>query len=456
MKRIISFTLALLISLGATMFVGCGDSADLGESTVYKYNFRGYDGDTMPIGGFIGPAPEYQAEGYTISTTITDNVYKKIADCGVNFIIDQRNDYFETPEVVKQMLTLSKTHGVNYFVKDTSAVNFDNNQEYVAEKEAFKNSLQKLYEYENFLGLYVRDEPTIELFSTVKKAIDNIKEVKQELGYDDLCYYVNMNNQYGNLSSDKTNKVQWQDYIDGFGNMGVDYYMFDIYPIAGLEGTVGAYWFNALGQMNDSAKSKGVPWLGYAQAGGSYGFLGNRVVNEYELCWNVNTMLAFGAKGIAYYFLCMPPEYSLNVPEDRINEIGLINKYGATTPIYYYAQKINKNIQAMDYILMNASHEGVIINGESPCLYTGETLTSFGKLKSVSGDSALVGCFNYKGQTALFVVNNSLTDHRGEITLSFNGKHTHQVIQRAISAEITESKFTLHLEAGESALVLVK
>ena len=168
-------------------------------------------------------------------------------------------------------------------------------------------------------------------------------------------------------------------------------------------------------------------------------------------------MLAFGAKGINYFPACFPTSYVQLAPEDRINDNSLINKYGSTTPFYYYAQEVNANVKAMSPVLTNSAHMGVILNGLGACVYTGsDKLSSFRQLESVSGDPSLIGCFDYKGGTALLVVNNSITEHRGEIKLSFDNNYEYQVIQRATTTNVIAESFVLTLEAGECALVVVK
>ena len=77
-------------------------------------------------------------------------------------------------------------------------------------------------------------------------------------------------------------------------------------------------------------------------------------------------------------------------------------------------------------------------------------------LKSVDGDPSVIGCFNYKGGVALYVMNNTLTNHRGQITLNFDNNYEYEVIQRGITSGIIAESFTLTLEAGEGALVVVK
>ena len=485
-KKILSVALSALICATGSTLVGCSDGEikafEKGTpKTSYKTTFRGIDQDTMPISGYIGPSDSYQAQGYMLPSLVVDKTYKDLSAAGVNLIIEQRNPYNASSadasmDLLHRMLTHAGNNNISYLIKDTTAAYFDDGSEFVGSVEDMKTAIQRFYEYESFAGFYFRDEPTAILMDKVGQAVDNFNTAINELGYTDLQAYYNMLPPMGSSAlyggqapTDLYPKgYTYEDYIQSFVNMsaGVNYLMFDQYPIAGGKGEVASNWFNTLGRMNSKAIANGLMWMGYAQVGGTYGFINNRFVDEYEYAWNINSMLAFGAKGIGLYLLCMPPEYSLTVPEESVYEVGIINKYGNKTPMWYWTQKITKNIFAMDHVLMNARHEGVIISGKSPCNYDNGTfvnneyetplLSNYRGLESVSGDPALVGCFDYKGGMALLVMNNTFDDHRGEITLKFDEHYAYEVIQRGISAETDGEEFTLHLEAGEAALVVVK
>ena len=144
--------------------------------------------------------------------------------------------------------------------------------------------------------------------------------------------------------------------------------------------------------------------------------------------------------------------------ESTTNNHSLINKYGSKTPFWYYAKKINAQVHAMAPVLNNAAHEGIMIdNLDSPNVYTGDDiLESYRCFKGWSGDSALIGCFDYEGTVALVVMNNSYENHHAVVTLEFDNNYAYEVIQRGQKFDISGKEFSLHLEAGEFTLVVVK
>ncbi|MBQ6921502.1 MAG: hypothetical protein IJQ66_00285 [Clostridia bacterium] len=462
---------------GAERFgIACSDEDITGyieskkEEPIPVYTIKwGKDLDSvMPICGFIGPAEDVVFDGYKLPTTVTDEVYKKIADCGVNLITDQNVIYEKDREGTIKKLELAGKYGIKYFVKSTTAfkLEFYVDRANVGTVDDMKEIIQELSRYDAFAGLFGRDEPTTDMFGVMEDGFGNFYAAKEELGeeYDHLQFYFNLfpTTSASALSNGKDLSVTWEEYVDKYLNLTADkhsptWFSFDMYPFVGQAGAYST-WFNHLETMNQKAKEYGVAWQGCVQAGYYGAFLeGQRDPTEGEMNWDVNTMIAFGAKGIDYYPLVMPLEClaKANLEED-VGKDALITKYGNTTKYYYYAQKINKQLHACEKVLMNAAQVGVIMNGQSPCkLSKTAALTSFRQLKKVSGDDAIVGCFDYKGGTALYVVNNSLSDS-GKITLDFDGKYGYDVVQRGNVYSLVGSEFSLNLQAGESAFVVLR
>lgn len=88
--------------------------------------------------------------------------------------------------------------------------------------------------------------------------------------------------------------------------------------------------------------------------------------------------------------------------EDDIFQGNFIVKNGNKTEIYAYGQKANRQIAAVDDVLMNSVSKGVIVTGTSPdpSIPAADTLTKYGALTGVShsGAAFLTGCFDYGGQ----------------------------------------------------------
>jgi len=488
MKRLLSVLLVLIMSFTCLYAVGCGggdvtvtpntpttgtetnggdtDNSEQEITNPSSY-LRNFSADVMPITLYLGPNTTYMGDGYQLPSLVTDKIYKDLADCGVNVIKEKYNHYGENPQKTYNMLETAGRNGIHYFMLADNIANWpsaDPQYATVGTVEEFKTVLNDLTRFDNFLGFYFRDEPPASIFESIKSAVANFHQAVSELNMTDehLSFYLNAFPRFGDQSGYGSVMESWEAYLTGFNDLGANYLSWDMYPInSNIPGKVYGGWLTDLDIVRDLTTDWNKPWWGTAQCGGLRPAFSadNRVVNEAELNWDVNTMLVFGAKGICYYTGVCPPEPNFIALEgEDINRNSLITKYGTKTPMYFYAQKINKQIGAIDHVLMNANHKGVIFHGENGlCVgdYSrGDKLESYGVLKTVSGDDALVGCFEYNGKDAFLVMSNTITNHHGEITLSFKKEATFEVIQRAVSANVTAQTFTLHLEAGECALVV--
>ena len=454
--------LLLIVSVCAIgcmlLFVAPKVTAQTGEAEEKTSIFRGLDADEMFIGGFIGPRAAYYRKGQLIYEGLKDDeVFKLIKEAGFNYICDNDFSYSGAmQEDAKKALQYAQDNDLMYLMPAYDIMKVDG--EIMASDREIAAKLQEMYQYDSFGGLFLRDEPTSDMFPFIKKCLDKLNAIQNELGYTDLNVYLNLLLYLSPewLSNGTDSTMTWPKYIRSLSATGVEYLSFDMYPIQGAAPAVSTTWFRYLGMMNEAALEVGKPWMGYAQVGGStpsYPYE-VRVTTEGELRWDIHTMLAFGAKGINYYILVSPP-YFANAGVSELNTHSIINVYGEKTAYWYMAKEINSQIQSMDHILMNCKHEGVIIAGKSPCEYDGkDRLKTYRGLKAVSGN-ALIGCFDYKGETALLVVNNDFTADN-EIILSFDKLYSCQVIQDCMERDEYVSELKLQISAGDCALVVLK
>ena len=88
----------------------------------------------------------------------------------------------------------------------------------------------------------------------------------------------------------------------------------------------------------------------------------------------------------------------------------------------------------------------------------GEELIKSGKyheLTGVSGATSVVGCYNYQGQTVLYVTNNSYSKN-GTVTLSFDQNYGYEIYQGGKKKESNGKEISLDLLPGEGVLVMPK
>ena len=161
-----------------------------------------------------------------------------------------------------------------------------------------------------------------------------------------------------------------------------------------------------------------------------------------------------------YYPLIQPigHSYAPNGTYDYSRN-GVIGADGSLNNWYYYAQEINTHIKSIDKVLMNSVNKGIIVGGEKAKEDTNLTNCviesgTFRELQSVTGE-AIVGCFNYNGKTALYVVNHNMASNE-TITLNFDKEHHVKVVRSAMSSFVKGQNLQFDLAAGEGVLLVIE
>ena len=178
---------------------------------------------------------------------------------------------------------------------------------------------------------------------------------------------------------------------------------------------------------------------------------------------NVGTQLAFGSKGIQYFTLFQPTYFAPvkdengTVSDYDFDRNGLIGADGTTTKWFDYAKAMNAQIEAVDVVLMNSMNKGVIVTGSEAREHMGTSQylmegTSWRELAGVEGNT-FIGCFNYKGNTALYVVNYDLEKEQ-TITLNLADTYRVTVIENAEKESMLTDRIVLEFSAGNHALVV--
>lgn len=459
----------LLAMLSLLQLVGCGTfeaeaqqvlPMEVEEVASYSFDFIGGD-DVMPIMGYFGPyGKPFSYNGNKLPDMFSDEMFQLYADTGINMISHNDNDYAEYPSVVKKLLEQGEKYNIGIQVYDTRILDEAGAEMSIETMDALLNEYAN---YPAYCGNYIIDEPGQEsyLLATLNgTTIADVAPIFQKM--NELGFYG-----YGNLLGIISGKEdKYQAYIDEYiQSCNPPYLQYDMYPFDSDSGhgQVERYFQN-LSMIKASAEANNIPFWGFIQIGSQYNDAGAYFdTNGYypskgQTYWNVGTLLAFGAKGINYFTLIQPYwfAYAQSEPFD-FQRNGLIGAWGNKTRWYYYAQDINKQIAAVDEVLMNSVSKGVIATSDAVRSDLGECQfvldgTSWRELKDVSGE-ALIGCFNYQGKTALYVVNYDV-EYAQKIKLDFLDEYNVTVIQNAERSPHTADKLELVLSAGNGALIV--
>ena len=465
-KRLVRSISALLCGVMLLSVCSCGQDEKTTEAikiepmeaeSAYAYSFDFIGGtDVMPITGFYGPMPsDTSINGVAIPDYVTDEIFSMIADCGINFLAHTYTDYSRAPSYTEKMMELGEKYGVGIVVKDSS----------ITEETELAVVDARVNEYRNypaFCGVYVVDEPCIEsYYYTAGRTISDFANRMNNLAELGVWTYGNLFPLY-----DANKRDTYDAYLEEWlTTCDVKMLMWDHYVHDKSGHTEVDYFYN-MSVCREKAEKYQLPFWTYVQAGSQWNDAGNKFdtdgyyPNEGEFMWNVNTCLAYGAKGIAYFPIIQPYNfaYAASQPYD-FERNALIGASGNKNRWWYYAQQANQQIEAIDEVLMNSVNKGVIVTGarakkenaDSTCIIGGN---AWRELIGITGDT-MVGCFNYQGKSAYYVVNYDM-EYAQEITLEFYDNCNFTVTQKADTSKLQGEGITLTMAPGEGVLVVME
>lgn len=432
------------------------------ESYAVSYDILGGK-DVMPITGYYGPhILNYCWDGNQLPDYFTDEYFEMFKDIGINTLSLVQVNYVSYPEYIYKVLELTEKYGMAYFPQDNLVTDTRGDKALSATK--IGKRLVKMYDYASFGSAYLADEPGTSYYSGAEypdRYISNFEKIADAYNELGVTTYGNMY-PLGHIEDREVYEQYVEEFIETFNPKIL---MWDQYPFERFYGGDMREIIMATSIMSKNAKEQKIPFWIFIQAGDQFYISGEESVtpywpNEAQFNWNVNMGLAYGAQGIQYYSLLEVATGARDSQDALDNHRnGLIGAMGNKTKWYYYAKNINAHITSIDQVLMNSAHKGVIVSGKQATAdTTGAYLVmdseKFQELQSVDGD-AMVGCFNYNGKTALYVVNYSM-EYAQHITLNLDAEHKATVTQLGEASYVKGDSITLDMAAGEGVLVVIE
>ncbi len=359
------------------------------ESDCYSYSINSLGKTVMPIGGWCAPTNGYN-----------DLEQFKIAkESGINILYGLYENTSLNPTEVKRALGYADEAGLKYFVRDPSLY------AYSEDAEDFKSHVNEYSKYESFAGMLVMDEPGANQFQTLATTQKLFRQY-----YSDYCHFVNLFPIYASCAQFENRGTQeaqtdmtFDEYLTKYiETVKPKFVSYDYYPCSGKYPALSSSYFEQLYVVSEICNKYKIPFWSFIQTcdfGGR-----SRVPNEAEIKWQVNTALAYGAKGIQYFCYFIPTEF-----ESAGYSGCLIDGSGNKTSLFEPVKRINAQISSMDEILMKSTLVNKMVFGDSPAPFVEENLpTSFREIKSIVTEGDLfVGCFDYNGKSVFYFVNNN-------------------------------------------------
>lgn len=484
MKKFIALVLVCLLL--TVYFGGCSsdDKVETGLYTMekedsYKLSVAVLGEDVMPVAVYVSPTPEH-SEGFNREPSlINDKYYALLKDTGVNVVFG----HDENGEDITKNLDLCQKYGMAYFLytnnefenmgfwKDTAEgiVCYPDysEEEQNTVKQKFLAMIDQYVDHPAFAGIKFSDEVGVDLFPALKAATEIFYEnYPNKIIYHNLLgnqaskammQYAPLYEKYTDVDNENIMKNGYRSYVTDFvENVPVKYVSYDNYPIL----TIGLnpQWMYNMSTVINIANNHGVAFWNFIQAD-KYDET-SAVPNEAQMLWQVNTSLAYGAKGMEIFTFFCPISF---IPYEKNGiVVNCIDRNGEVNQLYYSTKTALSQVSMMDEVLMNSRWKGLMVSSSGfPATEVVQTdiLTSFNHLDNIvsTNSHVIVGCFNYQGKTVLLVVNNSVISPTNVI-LNFNVGTKGYYIKDSTKFDFTSKNKQLiipYLVAGGSALVVI-
>ena len=260
-------------------------------------------------------------------------------------------------------------------------------------------------------------------------------------------------------------------------------FSYDYYPMADGAGNIKNTHFEQLNYANYYSgeyykqyhnTDKGIPFWPMIQVSSWNGYRLNLGISLEEVLWQINTALAYGAKGYTYYMY-----------NGTSTGGGAIDQYGNKLEGYYIIQDANAYTQAMAKWLLNADVDHLTQVGANPNCYdwvnnvsstveqtparmlAPQDTSMTWRLTSSSGVAHLVSHMKYYANNndyrdgvdgdvreLYFVCNNSI-ENSGNITLNFGSKVSGSYIYQGVEYPFAGTTLTLNVLAGQGFALLL-
>jgi hypothetical protein len=406
------------------------------EHNVFSYAVPGLGSDVMPIGAWCAP--------WYVSETLdrqTDEIYGYAKESGINILYGLYERIPLCPDQVEIALDFCDKYDLQYFIRDESlgAHSEDEND--------FIEHVTPFTEHESFSGFMVCDEPSIKAAANYVAGRKLMRE-----HFTKYAYYINTFPTYASseqFGGETGSTMTYYEYADSYLEMmQPQMYSYDFYGMYEEANSVSDGYYEQLYLARELANKHRVPFWPFVLAHGWEGVY--RKPTEQDIYWMVGSSLVYGAKGIQYFSFMNPYEY----PDWTGN---FVDYDGNKTELFPYFKTANEFIASVDGILMKSSLVGMMQYGGTPSPFPDEQqhefVTSIREIQAVKTEGdILIGVFDHGGQTAIYILNNTLTDET-ELTIDFTAPVRADVYEFTSSTTAEGESITLSLKAGQSALV---
>ncbi|MEN8193811.1 MAG: hypothetical protein ABFS12_13395 [Bacteroidota bacterium] len=375
--------------------------------------------------------------------------YQEIADAGIEYLVPG-NGTFNSEQNLKAM-EIGEKVGIKIVPLDMRLVPFALTPGITIDTSVVKSVVNDYKDHPAFAGYVVKDEPHANVFPALYEISNLIR--KEDLHHEPL---INLFPSYGTLT--QLGFEDFRGYINSYLDivkpklLSYDYYPFRLNNQTMVDG-----WFSDLLVVRDETRKANIPFMVFMQSEGITE--GLRIPNRAEILWQVNTALAYGARGVGWFSYWTPvPDQGFPQEEGAAPPIvehhhnAMIGLNGNRTEVYDYVKEANlylkktgKGLLGWDNINVARYEDGQLIEGSSPVLSPkGE------------GENIVIGTY-LLDKKARVVISNSSCEESTAVALDVQSGWEPENIFASIDAEQT-SKLLLEwsIKPGGSVIIELK
>jgi len=301
---------------------------------------------------------------------VTLERYQEIADAGIEYLVPGNGTFDE--ETNLKAMELGEQTGIKIVPVDIRLFPFELKPDMVIDTAVIREIVNSYKDQPAFASYVVKDEPSGDLFQALSDICDIFRAEDPE-----HVPLINLLPSYGSptqLGFDdyRTHIVTYIETVNP-ELLSYDYYALRNEGITWYDG-----WFSDLAIVREETRKVDIPYIVFIQSEGIGE--GLRVPNRAEILWQVNTGLAYGARGFGWFTYWTPlPDQGFQQAEGAEAPIveshynAMIDIDGNRTEIYEYVREANLYLKKAGRGLLDWDNTdvarweaGKLIEGTSP------------------------------------------------------------------------------------------
>ena len=264
--------------------------------------------------------------------------YQEVADAGIEYLVPGNGTFNREQNL--RALDLAKDVGIKILPVDMRLLPFVLKPDIDLDEAMIRQVATDYKKHPALRGYVVRDEPNANMFPALRRICDIMRS--EDPAHEPL---INLFPNYGTIH--QLGVADYPTYVRSFvETVRPRLLTYDSYPLRLGGITIYENWYGNLDVVRREARKAKIPFLVFLQSEGIKQQL--RVPNRADILWQINTVLAHGARGIGWFCFWTPrPDQSFpqaagaQPPIVEKHHNAMIDLNGRRTELYGYVREAN-------------------------------------------------------------------------------------------------------------------